>query len=156
MKIQLHKPPPMLSCLGLALALAICAPLQLKSAEPVETKMMDGKMMEKCQHMMEQKEKMSADTKAQDAALAEQVAQMNTAGADKKPELMAVIVTQLVEQRATMHVEKAKMEQRMMKHMMQHMQMGKASMSQCPMMKGMHDMDDMSDDAHKEHQKEQK
>jgi hypothetical protein len=29
------------------------------------------------------------------------------------------------------------MEDEMMKHMMEHMQMGKESMSQCPMMKGM-------------------
>jgi hypothetical protein len=29
----------------------------------------------------------------------------------------------------------------MMKHMMQHMQMGKDSMSQCPMMRGMKGMD---------------
>jgi hypothetical protein len=69
---------------------------------------------------------------------------------------MAAIVTQLVEQRATMHAEKAKMEQRMMSHMMHHMQMGKASMSECPMMKAMHDTDDISDQAHKEHQKEEK
>jgi hypothetical protein len=42
----------------------------------------------------------------------------------------------------------------MMKHMMQHMQMGKESLAQCPMMKdmeGMKDMDEKSADAHKEH-----
>jgi len=33
-----------------------------------------------------------------------------------------------------------KMDDEMMQHMMQHMQMGKNSMSQCPMMKGMKDM----------------
>jgi hypothetical protein len=33
-----------------------------------------------------------------------------------------------------------KMHEEMMLHMMQHMQKGKESMSQCPMMKGMMDM----------------
>jgi hypothetical protein len=36
------------------------------------------------------------------------------------------------------------------------MQMGKESMAQCPMMKGMKGMDEKSAVAHKEHQVEQK
>jgi hypothetical protein len=36
-----------------------------------------------------------------------------------------------------------KMYGEMMKHMMEHMQMGKESMSKCPMMKGMKDMKTM-------------
>jgi hypothetical protein len=39
---------------------------------------------------------------------------------------------------------------------MQHLQMGKESMSQCPMMKGMKGMDEQSTGAHKAHQEEQK
>ena len=35
-----------------------------------------------------------------------------------------------------MHERQRKMEEEMREHMMQHLQMGKASMSQCPMMKG--------------------
>jgi hypothetical protein len=41
-----------------------------------------------------------------------------------------------------------KMEEKMMKHMVGHMEMGKESMSKCPMMK---DMDGKSDEAHAEH-----
>jgi hypothetical protein len=54
------------------------------------------------------------------------------------------------------------MHEEMMDHMMQHMQMGKESMSQCPMMggmkgmKGMKGMDDKSAGAHKEHHEEEK
>jgi len=44
----------------------------------------------------------------------------------------------------------------MMQHMMQHMQLGKESMSQCPMMKDMKGMDEKLGDAHKEHQNEHK
>ena len=39
---------------------------------------------------------------------------------------------------------------------MQHLQMGKESMSQCPMTKGMKGVDEQSTGAHKAHQEEQK
>jgi hypothetical protein len=122
----------------LALALAIWSPAQSQSAEPAEGKMMmEGKMMERCQAMKEQKEKMMAEMKAQDADLTAQVAKMNSAPADKKLDLIAAVVTRMVEQRTAMNARMAKMQEKMMQHMMQHMQMGKESMSQCPMMKGM-------------------
>ena len=70
--------------------------------------------------------------------------------------LMAAVITRMVEQQTATHVRMAKMQEDMMKHMMQHMQMGKESMAQCPMMKSMKGMDDKSGDAHKEPQKEQK
>jgi hypothetical protein len=112
---------------------------------------MDGKkkMMQRCQGMKEQKEKMMADMKAQDADLTEQVAKMNSAPKDKKIDLMAAVVTRMVEQRTAMNVRKEKMQGEMMKHMMQQMQMGKESMEQCPMMKGMKAMNKKSDDAQK-------
>ena len=56
----------------------------------------------------------------------------------------------MVEQRIAMNVRMAKMQEEMMQHMMQHMQMGKESMSQCPMMKGMKDMDEKSGAGQKE------
>ena len=133
------------SSLALALALAIWSPVQARSAEPAEGKMMtEAKMMERCQAMKEQKQKMMAEMKAQDAELTAQVAKMNSAPEDKKMGLMAAILTHMVEQRIAMDARKAKMEEEMMKHMMQHMQMGKESISQCPMMKGMKDMDGKS------------
>jgi hypothetical protein len=126
-------------------------------AGPAGGKMMiDGKMMEHCQAMKEQKQKMKDDMKAQDAELTEQLSQMNSAPEDKKIGLMAAVFTKMVEQRITMDGRKAKMEEEMMKHMMQHMQMGKESMSQCPMMKGMKRMDGKSAGTHTAHQLEQK
>ena len=71
---------------------------------------------------------------------------MNRAPEDKKTDLMAAALTHVVEQRITMDARKAKVEEQMMKHM----QMGKESMSQCPMMKGMKGMDGKSGDAQKE------
>jgi hypothetical protein len=145
------------SSLALALALAIWSPGQARSAEPAEGKnMTEATMMERCQEMQEQKQKMKEDMKAQDAELTEQLTKMNSAPEDKKMSLMAAVITHLVEQRIAMDARKAKMEEEMMKHMMQHMQMGKESMSQCPMMKGMKAMDEKSGTEHKEHQKEQK
>ena len=142
------------SSLALALALAIWSPVQARSAEPAEGKnMTEAKMMERCQEMKEQKQKMMEAMKAQDAELTEQLTKMNSAPEDKKMSLMAAVITHMVEQRITMDARKAKMEEEMMKHMMEHMKMGKESMSQCPMMKGIKGMDDQSGDAHKKHQK---
>jgi len=131
------------STLALALSLAIWSPVQAQSAKPAEGKMMmEGKMMKHCQEMKEQKQKMKEDMQAQDAELTEQLAKMNSAPEDKKMSLMAVVITDMVEQRIAMDARKAKMAEEMMQHMMQHMQMGKESMSQCPMMKGMKDMNE--------------
>ncbi len=155
--------------LAVALALAIWFPVPAQSAEPADGKkmmdgkmmegkmkadtMMDGKMMARCQEMKDQKQKMKEDMKAQDTELTEQLAKMNSAPEDKRMGLMAAAFTRMVEQRIAMDARKAKMEEEMMKHMMQHMQMGKESMAQCPMMK---DMNDKSAGAQTEHQAEQK
>ena len=118
-------------------------------AEEMKMDMSKDGMMKQCQEMMEQKQKMKEEMKVQDAQLTEQLAQMNRAPDDKKLALMAAVLTQMVEQRISMDEKKAKMEEGMMKHMMEHMPMGKESMSQCPMMRG---MDEKSGDDHKEHQ----
>ena len=156
MKYETNTHLAVCSSLALALALAIWSPIQTRSAEPADGKMMmDGKMMERCQKMKEQKQKMMTEMKTQDAELTEQLTKMNSAPEDKKMGLMAAVLTHMVEQRITMDARKAKMEDEMMQHMMQHMQMGKESMAQCPMMKDMKDMDGSAADTHKEHQHEQ-
>jgi len=151
------------SSFALALALAIWSPVQAQSTAPAEVKHpMEATMMERCQEMKQQKQKMMADMKAQDDQLMEQVADMNRAPHDKKIGLMAAVLTHMAEQRIAMDARKAKMDEDMMKHMMQHMQMGKDSMAQCPMMKdmkgmkGMKDMDDKSVGDHKGQHDEQK
>jgi len=96
-----------------------------------------GKMMEGCQEMKAAKQRLKQDTQTQNDALVEQLAAMNRAPGSAKMGLMAAVVTKMAEQRMTMDARKAKMEEEMMKHMMQHMQMGKESMSQCSMMKEM-------------------
>jgi hypothetical protein len=130
-----------------------------QSAESSEVKSLaEPKMMERCKEMMEQKQKMMEDMKAQDDQLTDQLSKMNAAPEDKKTDLMAALLTQMVEKRIAMDARKAKMEEEMMQHTMQHMQMGKGSMSQCPMMKGMKGMEGMKGmdakpaDTHKEHQ----
>jgi len=134
---------------ALTLALAIWSPVQAQSAEPAQMKnMAEAKMMERCREMKEQKQKMKEDMKAQDAQLTEQLNKMNRAPEDKKMGLMAAVLTLMVEQRITMEARKAKLEEEMMQHMMQHMQMGKESISQCPMMKDIKDK--TSGDAQKE------
>jgi hypothetical protein len=141
--------------LALALALAIWIPARAQSPKPA-AKMTEATMMAHCQEMKEQKQKLKDDGDAQNAQITAQLSEMNSAPKDKKMNLMAAVVTHAVEQRIAMDARKAKMEEEMMMHMMEHMQMGKDSMAQCPMMKDMKDMDENSAGAHKEHQKEQK
>jgi hypothetical protein len=155
------------SSLAWALALVIWSPVQAQAAEPakgkmmmegkmMDGKMMEGKMMERCEEMKAQRDKMMAEMKAQDADLTAQVARMNSAPDNKKLDLIAAVVTRMAEQRTAMHARMEKMHSGMMEHMTQHMQMGKDSMAQCPMMKGMGATDEKSDGAHKMHQKERK
>ena len=128
------------SGLALVLALAFWSPVQAQSAGPAEGKTMTENKMtenqqamsERRQAMMERRQAMMAEIKAQDAELAAQVAQMNSAPPDKKLDLLAAIVTRLVEQRTAMN---ARMEK--MRDEMPHRQMDNDSMSPHPMMKGM-------------------
>ena len=160
MKNQMKTNLAIRSSLALGLALTVWAPVYAQSPQPAAGKaMMEANMMEHCQEMKDQKQKMKEDMKAQDAQLTEQLADMNRAPKDKKVGLMASALTGMVQQRITMDARKAKMEDEMMQHMMQHMQMGKESMAQCPMMKGVKDMKDMDESpasTHKEHQEEKK
>jgi len=137
MKNQTHTKLIIASCL----ALAVWFPIQAQSAEPASGRMMDAKTMKCCQQMKEQHQKMMAEMKAQDVKLAEQVAKMNSAPEGKKVDLLAAVVTKMVEQRAAMNVQMEKMHDQKM----QHMQSCKASMSQCPMTKGMKGMDEKSE-----------
>ena len=142
------------SSLALALALAIWSPLPAQAASHMAGEAMTKpKMMDRCQEMMAQKQQMMAEMKAQVAELTAQLATMNSAPQEQKLDLLAAVVTRMVEQKIAMEERKTRMQEEMMQHMMQHMQMGKESMSQCPMMQG---MDEKSGDAHKAHQEKQK
>ena len=78
--------------------------------------------------------------KAHDAKLRSEVVAMNSASDDKKLALIAALVTHMVEQRTLMNTRMETAHGDMMTHMMQHMEMGNPSMSQCPMMNGMKGM----------------
>jgi hypothetical protein len=118
----------------LALALTIWFPVLARSAEPAgEMKMAEPKEMKCCQGMKDQRQKMMAEMKSQDAELTAQVAAMNSAPADKKLDLVAAIVTRLVEQRAAMNTRMEKMHAEMMRHM----PMGGEEAPEHPMMRGM-------------------
>lgn len=156
MKLHTKKRHVIRLTLALALALATASSVPVIHAEHEEGKAMEGKMMKHCKEMKEQKEKLGAEIKAQDADLTEKIAKLNKAPQPEKLEIMAAVLTQMVEQRSAMNARKAKMEENMMKHMMEHMQMGKESMSDCPMMKGMKHSDEKSEGEHKEHHDEAK
>lgn len=140
------------SGLALVLALALWSPVQAQSAGPAEGKTMTENKMtenqpamserrqamsERRQAMMERRQAMMAEIKAQDAELAAQVAQMNSAPPDKKLDLLAAIVTRLVEQRTAMNARMEKMQGEMRMPMMEHRPMGMEPTPSQPMMKGM-------------------
>lgn len=134
------------------MTMIIWSPAQAQSKEPAMKKdMMKSKVMEQCGEMKERKQNMMKDMMAQDSLLSEMVVKMNRAPEDKKVLVMADVITYLVEHRVSMIGEKAKMEEITMNHMMQHMKMGKESMSQCPMMNDMMNMDENSKDDNKVH-----
>ncbi len=124
--------------LALIFALAFWSPIPAKAGDKSEGK--PAKMMACCKEMSQQHEKLIAEMKAQDAELATQVAQMNSAPDDKKLNLLAAIVTRMTEQRATMNEKMATMQDNMMKHMMMH---------------AMHDQKEMSEHSAK-HEKDAK
>lgn len=107
--------------------------------------MAGGNMMEECKAMMEAHQKMHAEMKAMDSELDKLVAEMNAAPADKKADATAAVVTKIVAQRGMMREKMETMHKGMMQHMMKHMQMGKGSMAECPMMKGMMKKEGQSD-----------
>ena len=131
------------SSLALAFAMAIWFPAQVLAAEPAMT---DAKMMGCCNHMMAQKQKLADDGKAQDAELKEQLAKVSGAPDDKKAPMMLLVITKMADQHCAMCARKEAMDGEMMQHMMQHVQMGKESVSHCPMMKGMDGMKCMMDE----------
>lgn len=145
MNIQPNKNFAVRTGLALAMALAIWSPASSQSAEPAKAKKvpmegktmkgmaMEGKTMEHSKTMMDRCQAMMTEMKAQDAELTALIAGMNSAASESKVNLMAAIITKMAEQRTAMNARMAEMH----KEMMQHMQMGKGTMSHPPMMKGM-------------------
>src|ERR1035441_3059718 len=98
MKNQMKTNLAIRSSLALGLALTVWAPVYAQSPQPAEGKAMrEATMMERCQVMKEQKQKMKEDMKAQAAQLTEQLADMNRAPKDKKVGLMASALTGMVQ-----------------------------------------------------------
>lgn len=92
--------------------------------------------MAMCKQMMADKQKMQAHMKDMDRKLDDLVAAMDRASESDKTAAVADVVREMVAQRKMMNAEMAKMDSKMMAHMMQHMSSGKG-MGACPMMKGM-------------------
>lgn len=99
MKNQTNAKLAIRSSLALILAVAIWPPALVRSAEPEVGMMTETNMMPRAGAMKEQRQKMMAELKAQDEKLNTQIKEMNRAPADKKLDLMAVIVTLMADQR---------------------------------------------------------
>lgn len=132
-----------------AMVLVLWSPIISQSTSPSGGKVVDSEMMKHCQAMMDQKQKMMSEMKAQDADLMAEIGKMNQASDKKKLDMLAAVVTHMMEHRLSMSEKMEQMQEGTMKHMMQHMQMGHESMGMCPMMIGMKDMDGKPSDLHK-------
>src|SRR5664279_3971524 len=98
MKNQTNTKLAIRSSLAFALALTIWSPVQAQSVKSAEgNSLTQATMMERCQEMKEQKQQLKEDMKAQDAQLTEQLAEMNRAPEDKKMNLMASVLTHIVQ-----------------------------------------------------------
>ena len=98
-----------------ALGLVGAFPVQIKAADPVRGgMMMDGPKSEMQQAMQQRHQALMAEMKVQDDELTALVAKMNAAAKDKKVDLLASIVTRMVEQRASMNQRMMKMHGEMM------------------------------------------
>ncbi|CAN5498773.1 hypothetical protein BH09SUM1_BH09SUM1_00800 [soil metagenome] len=150
MKNKVNAAVVVASVLALTAGVAIWSPvISQPAAAPsgkamMQGKMMEGNMMEGCQAIMDEKKAVMADVVTQDAELTAHVAKMNSTAPADKQEVMAALLTHVVQQRVAMDVRMAKIEEEMMQHMMKHMMMGKNSMPQCPMMKDMKGMGNMN------------
>lgn len=119
--------------LALALTLAFWSPVRAQSTAPADGGMMTaGTQAERHQTMQEQREKILADMKAQDAELTAQLARINSAPEKQKMELLVAVVARMVEQRTAMHARMGEM----MNQMMDDMPMEHGAMTSRPMMKG--------------------
>lgn len=130
MKIQLNNFLAVRSGLVLAMALAIGAP---GMAQSKDHPMMDQSKMDHSKMKSDHMKEMMAAMKVQDAELTAMVARMNSATQESKVDLMAEIVTKMVEQRTALN---ARMEQ-MHVEMMKHMEMGMGSKPHQSKMKSM-------------------
>ncbi len=119
--------------LALAMTLAVWSPALAQSAEPAKKMTLAGKKMDHAQMMVDRCQGMMAEMKIQDAELTAQVARMNSASKESKVDLMAEIITKMVQQRTAMDARMTQMQMEMMKQM----QMGMRSKLHHPMMKGM-------------------
>ena len=131
MKNKMNTKLFIVSILTLVLTLVIWSPA-LQSAEHPEHPSSNA-TTKSCQAMAAEKQKLTKDIQVQDAELTRQVARMNRAPANRKMDLMAALITRMVSQRTVMNVRQAKMQEGMMQHMIQHIQMGKESLAQCAM-----------------------
>jgi hypothetical protein len=108
---------------------------QMPQHQMADQMKMSPEMAKKCQALMAERDKMTADMAAADQTLDGLVTTMNRATPSEQPAATALVVTEMVAQRQAMHAGMMKMHQGMMSHMMEHMAEGKDSMAMCPMMK---------------------
>jgi len=121
----------------LLLVLSVRSPADAQSAGvAAKGSAAHGTMARDCEEFMGQRRQLIDDMKAQDAELAARLAAMNDAPEESKLSLMAAMLTHMLEEQVALNVRRAAMEEKLMAHMIQHMQMERDSITACPIMMG--------------------
>jgi TolA-binding protein len=118
------------------LAAGLCSLGQAFAADLADEKSAEEATMDQhCLEMMQQKKTLYEDIKVQNDKLIEQLTAMNLAPKEQKVELMAGVITNLVQQQITMDERKQQMEVKMMNHLMTHMSCNNKVKVHCSMVK---------------------
>lgn len=100
--------------LALAMSMVNGIPVRTVGTKPTaKESMMSGERMERDQLTRRRYQRATAETKAQVHQLITEVTRMNAAPAEMKAELIAAVVTKMVQQHAAMHLRMEKMHDEM-------------------------------------------
>ncbi len=143
--------------LGFALIVAVASssPAVLMAAElPNEPLTTEHTLTVHCYELRAQRQLFHAEVAAQNADLAVRIAAMNSAGEGQKLALLSALITQMAEQKAVMDERKEKLEDRVIRHLMEHMMEQKSmdgtSIAACPLMDGVKVTNDPVSNDHNE------
>lgn len=141
--------------ISLILALVSSAPAVLLAAElPNERLTTEPTLTDHCYDLRAQRQLLHADVAAQNANLAGRISTMNSAGEGQKIDLISALITQMVGQKTVMDERKDKMEERVIRHLMEHMRAQKSidgnSIALCPLTNGLKVTNDPISNDHNE------
>lgn len=128
-----------LSVVALALIALFVVPGYTQFDKTAEKKKADDMMLQNCNAMVAEREKLVVEMTAQDAEVTAQISRMNSSSEKYKVDLLAAVVTRMMVNKTNFAEKMEKIHDDMLAHAALHGKMGESSMMHCPMMLGMYD-----------------